>query len=54
MKKLFFQVSEQMQWASFADYCLSLHKTDDNVNKVTLHMHNRKIDITYKKAEDKE
>lgn len=39
--------------ASFADYGLTLHKSNGNVYKVTLHMHDRKIDIVYKKAEDK-
>jgi tetratricopeptide (TPR) repeat protein len=39
--------------SSFADYGLTLHKTNGNVNKVTLHMHDRKVDIVYKKAEDK-
>lgn len=39
--------------ASFADYGITLHKLNGNVNKVTLHMHDRKIDIVYEKAEDK-
>lgn len=39
--------------ASFADYGLTLHKSNNNVNKVTLHMHDRNIAIVYVKAEDK-
>ncbi len=39
--------------ASFADYGLSLHKSNGNINKVTLHMHDRNIDIVYEKAESK-
>lgn len=39
--------------ASFADYGLTLHKYQDNINKVTLHMHDRNIDIVYEKAEIK-
>jgi ribonuclease HIII len=39
--------------ASFADYGLTLHKSNNNVNKVTLHMHDRNIDIVYEKAENK-
>lgn len=39
--------------ASFADYGLTLHKTNNNVNKVTLHMYDRNIDIVYEKAENK-
>lgn len=39
--------------ASFADYGLTLHKTNGNVNKVTLHMHDRNIDIVYEKADNK-
>lgn len=38
---------------SFADYGLTLHKLNSIVNKVTLHMHDRNIDIVYTKAEDK-
>jgi tetratricopeptide (TPR) repeat protein len=40
--------------ASFADYGLTLHKSNDNVDKVTLHMHDRNIDIVYVKSENKE
>jgi tetratricopeptide (TPR) repeat protein len=40
--------------SSFADYGLTLHKTNDNINKVSLHMHDRNIDIVYKKADNKE
>lgn len=36
--------------ASFADYGLTLHLTNDNVEKVTLHMYDRNIDIVYFKA----
>lgn len=39
--------------ASFADYGLTLHKSNNIVKKVTLHMHDRSIDIAYEKAEDK-
>jgi tetratricopeptide (TPR) repeat protein len=39
--------------ASFADYGLTLHKSNGNVSKVTLHMHDRNIDIAYEKAENK-
>jgi tetratricopeptide (TPR) repeat protein len=39
--------------ASFADYGLTLHKANGSVNKVTLHMHDRNIDIRYEKAENK-
>lgn len=38
--------------ASFADYGLTLHKSNGQVNKVSLHMHDRNIDIVYEKAED--
>lgn len=33
--------------ASFADYGLTLYKLDGVINKVTLHMHDRNIDIEY-------
>lgn len=36
--------------ASFADYGLTLHKSNNIVNKVTLHMHDRSIEIVYEKA----
>jgi tetratricopeptide (TPR) repeat protein len=36
--------------ASFADYGLTLHKAKGSVNKVTLHMHDRQIDILYELA----
>jgi len=39
--------------ASFADYGLTLHKVNGNVSKITLHLHDRNIDIMYEKAEDK-
>ncbi len=39
--------------SSFADYGLTLHKSNNNVIKVTLHMHDRNIDIVYEKAENK-
>ena len=39
--------------ASFADYGLTLHKSNNNINKVTLHMHDRNIEIAYEKAENK-
>ena len=39
--------------ASFADYGLTLHKSNNIVNKVTLHMHDRSIDIVYEKADNK-
>lgn len=35
---------------SFADYGLTLHKANNNVFKVTLHMHDRNIDIVYERA----
>lgn len=38
--------------ASFADYGLTLHKSNNIVNKVILHMHDRSIDIVYEKAEN--
>lgn len=38
--------------ASFADYGLTLHKSNNNVKKVTLHMHDRNIEIAYEKAEN--
>lgn len=38
--------------ASFADYGLTLQKSGSDVNKVTLHMHDRNIDIVYEKAEN--
>lgn len=39
--------------ASFADYGLTLHKSNNFVKKITLHMHDRNIDIVYEKAENK-
>jgi tetratricopeptide (TPR) repeat protein len=39
--------------ASFADYGLTLHKSKNDINKVTLHMHDRNIEILYLKAENK-
>lgn len=40
--------------ASFAYYGLTLHKRDNDVNKVTLHIYNRKIEIVYVKAKKKQ
>jgi tetratricopeptide (TPR) repeat protein len=40
--------------ASFADYGLTIHKSNSEVVKVTLHMLDRKIDIVYEKAENTE
>lgn len=37
---------------SFADYGLTLHKKNDLVNQVTLHMYDRKVDIIYDLAPD--
>lgn len=39
--------------SSFSDYGLTLYKSKNIVNKVTLHMHDRNIEIVYLKAEDK-
>lgn len=39
--------------SSFADYGLTLHKTNGEVGKVSLHMHDRNIEIVYEKAENK-
>lgn len=39
--------------ASFADYGITLHKLNNDVNRITLHMHDRNIDILYEKAENK-
>ena len=39
--------------ASFADYGITIHKLKQDVNKITLHMHDRNIDIVYEKAENK-
>lgn len=36
--------------ASYADYGLTLHKSNENVNKVTLHLLNRDINIVYENA----
>lgn len=38
---------------SFADYGMTLHKSNNNINKVTLHLHDRNIEIVYLKAETK-
>jgi|SRR6218665_14199 len=38
---------------SFADYGLTLHKLNQNIVKLTMHMHDRNIDIVYEKAENK-
>ena len=40
--------------ASFADYGITLHKTNGDVGKITLHMYDRKVDIVYEKAENKQ
>lgn len=40
--------------ASFADYGITLHKIDNEVKKITLHMHDRQIDIVYEISEQKE
>ncbi len=39
--------------SSFADYGLTLHKSNGTINKVTLHMHDRNVDIEYLKSEEK-
>jgi tetratricopeptide (TPR) repeat protein len=39
--------------ASFSDYGISLHKSGKMVNEVTLHLHDRNVDIVYKKAESR-
>jgi len=39
--------------ATFADYGITVHKSNESVNKITLHMHDRNIAIVYEKAEDK-
>ena len=39
--------------ASFADYGITLYKSNGNVSKITLHMHDRNIDIVYEKATTK-
>lgn len=39
--------------ASFDDYGLTLHKSNGVINKVTLHMHDRNINIVYEKAANK-
>ncbi|WP_051224557.1 tetratricopeptide repeat protein [Flavobacterium tegetincola] len=38
--------------ASFSDYGLTLHKSNNIIDSVTLHMHDRNVDIEYKKAQD--
>lgn len=40
--------------ASFADYGITIHKFNDGISKITLHMHDRNIDIIYEKAENDE
>ncbi|SNR14201.1 tetratricopeptide repeat protein [Tenacibaculum jejuense] len=40
--------------SSFADYGLTLYKSNNKIDKVSLHMHDRNIDIVYEKAENKE
>lgn len=39
--------------ASFADYGLTLHKNNNKIDRVSLHMHDRNIDIVYEKAESR-
>lgn len=39
--------------ASFADYGITLHKSNNDVSKITLHMYDRNIDIVYEKAENR-
>jgi len=39
--------------SSFADYGLTLHKSNGKINKISLHMYDRNVDIIYEKAEDK-
>lgn len=39
---------------SFTDYGLTLKKSDNNISRITLHLHDRNVDIVYEKAEDKE
>lgn len=36
--------------ASFADYGITLHKSCQNINKITLHMFDRNVDIIYLKG----
>lgn len=38
--------------ASFADYGISLHLKNNSVEKATLHMHDRNVDIVYLKADE--
>jgi tetratricopeptide (TPR) repeat protein len=40
--------------SSFADYGLTLHKTNGSVRKVSLHMYDRNIEIVYEKSDNKE
>ena len=40
--------------SSFVDYGLTLHKNNDDIDKITLHMYDRNIDIIYKKAQSEE
>lgn len=37
---------------SFADYGLTLHKSNGDINQIILHMYDRQIDIVYKKVEN--
>lgn len=39
--------------ASFADYGLTLHKSNKTIHKITLHMHDRKVDIVYENAPER-
>ena len=39
--------------SSFADYGITLYKSNGDIKKVTLHMHERNIDIVYEKADGK-
>lgn len=38
--------------SSFADYGITLYKTNSNVDKIALHMHDRSIDIVYYNYDD--
>lgn len=40
--------------SSFADYGLTLHKKGSEIDKVSLHMHHRNVDIVYEKSNNTE
>ena len=40
--------------SSFADYGLTIHKSNETINKVSLHLHDRNIDIVYEKAKNEQ